>query len=78
MPFVKNYNVPEPVTQPPCVYLRVKAVYCSPNYRDDVANAEPDSEYVWCALTQHVYGPDQRYVGRRECVPGRNCYRDTY
>lgn len=78
MPFVKDFDVPPPVTHMPCVHLRVKSVYYWGNQRDGIAATEPDSQYCWCNVTQHVLGPDQKYVGRRECTPERPCYRQTY
>jgi hypothetical protein len=34
--------------------------------------------YCWCNMTQHMIGPDQAHVTREQCVPTRECYRETY
>jgi hypothetical protein len=79
MPFEKSYDEAPKVTTPPCIYLRNKAMYV----RGTVGDAEryPDESgagYCWCNQTQHVLGPDSLHVTRAECVPTRDCYRETY
>lgn len=73
----KRYIDPkEPVAHPPCVHMRSKEMYVTgqvdPEHPD-----EGKEQYCWCNLTQHVIGPDQTAVGREECDPSRQCYRDT-
>jgi hypothetical protein len=78
MAFMKIDALPV-VQSPPCIYLRNKAMYVrgvigdADNYPD-----ETGAGYCWCNKTQHCIGPDQTYVGREQCVPGRECYRETY
>ena len=67
----------EPITTPPCAYLRSKAIFVTgsldrPNHAD-----EEGSDYCWCNLTQHIIGPDDDDVSRRRCVPGRGCFRSS-
>lgn len=40
--------------------------------------ADPGSGACWCNQTQHFVGPDDKYVNRRECIEGRNCFKSTY
>ena len=76
MSFEKHFNLPEPVTMPPCALLRSKAIYVT----GDLVNPDhPDEEgakYCWCNKTQHILGPDQKDVNQGDCVEGRECYRD--
>jgi len=32
------------------------------------------SGHCWCSHTQHVFGPDNLLVARRECNSSRTCY----
>lgn len=77
MPFEKSYDTPKPVTSPPCIHLRSKAMYVTGDRNMDDPD-EGGSQHCWCNLTQHVIGPDQADVSRVTCVPGRSCYRETY
>jgi len=63
----------------PCVYLRNKAMFVR-GVEDDPVNfpEESNAPQCWCNQTQHFLGPDGEYVGRHECIPGRDCYRETY
>jgi len=74
MAFSKQYDTPEPVTEPPCLHLRSKAMYVTgsrtPSHPDEVG-----SHGCWCNLTQHIIGPDRGEVDYPACVPGRDCYR---
>lgn len=77
--FQKTYDALPVVTTPPCVHLRNKAMYV----RGVVGDAEnfPDETgagYCWCNKTQHFVGPDQQHVTRHQCIPGRDCYRETH
>ena len=79
MAFSKEYPALPTVTTPPCVYLRNKAMYL----RDAIGHPEnfpeeTNAPQCWCNQTQHFLGPDGEYVGRHECIPGRDCYRETY
>ena len=79
MPFSKEYPALPEVTTPPCVYLRNKAMYVR-GVVDDPTNfpEETNSPQCWCNMTQHHLGPDSEYVTRHDCIPGRECYRETY
>lgn len=75
MAFQKNYDAAEPVTAPACVHLRSKAMYVA----GDLRNYEhPDeaggADACWCNLTQHIMGPDDKDVNRRECIAKRTCF----
>jgi hypothetical protein len=67
------------VTTPPCIYLRNKAMFVR-GVEDDPSNfpEESNAPQCWCNQTQHFLGPDGEYVGRHECIPSRECYRETY
>jgi hypothetical protein len=75
MPFRKQYDLPEPLTQPPCVFLRSKRLYVQGDF---ISPEEAEHErHFWCSKTQHVIGPDSQCVDRTSCVAGRACYRLT-
>jgi hypothetical protein len=78
MGFVKHYNLPEPINTPPCIHLRSKSVYVTGQLRDPNHPDEAGSQYCWCNVTQHILGPDEKSVDRRECTPERPCFRDAY
>ena len=78
MAFEKHYDVPEPVTTPPCIHLRSKAIYVTGQLRNPNHPDEEGSQYCWCNCTQHVLGPDRRDVNHRECNPDRDCYQISY
>jgi hypothetical protein len=78
MPFEKSYD-PLPTVEAPCIHLRNKAMYVRGVIGD--ADNYPDQSgagYCWCNMTQHMIGPDQAHVTREQCVPTRECYRETY
>ena len=79
MPFTKEYPALPTVTTPPCIHLRNKAMYLrgTPGTPETYPE-ETNVPYCWCNVTQHFYGPDSRYVNRQECIPGRECYSETY
>lgn len=74
MAFKKSYDAPQPSTGPACSHLRSKAMYVLGDLDACEAGEQGDGEHYWCLLTQHVRGPDQDYVGRPRCVPGRKCF----
>jgi len=79
MAFMKTYDELPVITTVPCIHLRNKAMYV----RGVVGDAEnfPDETgagQCWCNMTQHCLGPDTAYVNRQQCVPGRECYKETY
>jgi hypothetical protein len=79
MPFSKDYPALPTVTTPPCIYLRNKAMFLREAIGDP-ANfpEETNAPQCWCNQTQHHLGPDSQYVSRHECLPTRECYRETY
>jgi hypothetical protein len=78
MAFEKYYDAQLPVTQPPCIHLRSKAMYVTGELRNPDHPDEAGAQYCWCNVTQHVIGPDQSQVDRPSCVPGRDCYKETH
>ena len=39
-----------------------------------VEDGQVGDGYCWCGQTQHTLGPDDDFVGRPTCVPGRACF----
>ena len=77
MAFEKSYDLPQAgTTQKPCIQLRSKQLYVNggPSENDD----QLTGRHCWCNMTQHVMGPDNLSVSRAECIPTRECYRETY
>jgi len=79
MPFSKEYPALPEVMTPPCIHLRNKAMYVR-GVVDDPVNFpdETNAPQCWCNQTQHHLGPDSLYVSRHECIPGRECFQETY
>lgn len=78
MPFEKYYDVERPTHEPACVHLRSKAMYVTGSLRNPEHPGEAGTPHCWCNITQHVLGPDRGDVARQRCIPGRDCYRETY
>ncbi len=79
MPFIREYEGLPVVTTPPCVHLRNKAMYVHGTLGDPSAYPEDTNvPYCWCNKTLHMLGPDDQYVTRQHCIPGRECYKETY
>ena len=79
MAFSKDYPAFPAITTPPCIYLRNKAMYLRGTVGDtENYPEETNAPQCWCEQTQHHLGPDSQYVGRQECIPTRDCYRETY
>ncbi|MFV1967028.1 MAG: hypothetical protein ACC628_16500 [Pirellulaceae bacterium] len=76
MAFQKSNSDNQPVEGPACVHLRNKEMYVTGDLQS-LDKAAEQGAHCWCNLTQHLPGPDQIDVDRQNCVPGRNCYRDT-
>lgn len=74
MPFQKYYDESLPVTTPPCVHLRSKAMYVTGQLRNPDHPDEAGGQYCWCNITQHIIGPDQQVVDRPNCTSGRKCF----
>ena len=78
MPFIKDYPALPTVTTPPCIHLRNKAMYlCDAIGHPENFPEETNAPQCWCNQTQYHLGPDSQYVGRQECIPGREFYRET-
>ena len=77
MPFEKSYDLPVVPASQNCVHLRNKSLFVTGSL-DPGHPGEPGPRTCWCNLTQHVVGPDYQQVDRNGCVPGRDCYRDSY
>ena len=78
MPFKKSYDESLPITSPPCIHMRSKAMYVTGSIHAPDHADEDGSHYCWCNVTQHILGPDQQNVDRPQCVPGRSCYQPNY
>jgi hypothetical protein len=79
MPFSKEYPADPLVTTPPCIHLRNKAMYLRGVIGDpENYPEETNVPYCWCNLTQTFYGPDSQHVTRQQCIPSRECYKETY
>lgn len=59
----------------PCANLRTKKMYYQV-YDDGsgTAGTGANANY-WCVRTMKVIGPDEGFVGKQECVRGRDCFR---
>ena len=74
MAFEKKYDTPEVFSNPACVHLRNKAMCVTGQMESAVPKDEEGSQYCWCNITQHILGPDQQDVNRRDCTCDRGCY----
>ena len=77
MAYQKERDMPDPVTETPCVFLRSKAIYVTGEFTPNHDDEEGGNDYCWCNMTQHVLGPDGKDVNQRQCIPGRECFRRT-
>ena len=56
----------------PCRHLRTNGMYVFDSVPDD---DEYETSGAWCQRTMKPFGPDDDFVGRRECRDsGRPCY----
>ena len=81
MSFVKSYDELGPSRRHPiCIHLRSKGMFVTGEIKnlDDPDEAGASSQHVWCNLTQNVQGPDRGDCHGYRCIPGRECYRDSY
>jgi hypothetical protein len=76
---VYSRSLDEPVgpLQPPCRHLRSKAIYVAGQLEPPAEIEQMGSGHCWCNHTQHVLGPDNLTVDRRECNANRPCYEGT-
>lgn len=66
------------ITGPACIHLRSKSMYVHGTLGQTEQTTESSAGSCWCNTTQNFMGPDQDYVNRHSCVPGRGCYRETH
>jgi len=57
-----------------CTYLRSKGMYITGKLDPAVEDGQVGDGNCWCNSTQTVLGPDDAFVSRKECVPGRTCF----
>ena len=77
MAFEKIVEPWDAITTPPCAHLRSKAIFVTGTLDRPDHVDEEGCDYCWCNLTQHIIGPDDSDVSRRQCIPGRTCYRTS-
>jgi hypothetical protein len=60
-----------------CQNLRTKKMFYQ-EYDDGTGTVGTGQHaHYWCSKTMGVIGPDDGFVGRKECVYGRDCYRSV-
>ncbi len=61
--------------QPGCLHLLTKGMFVTGQVLPDPEVDEGESSgHCWCNLTQQTIGPDDQFVTRSACAPGRSCY----
>ncbi len=78
MAFEKRYQAAPDITTPPCRHMRSKSIYVKGDLKDPFHPDETGAYYTWCNLTQHIIGPDNKECERSMCVPGRECYCQSF
>jgi hypothetical protein len=67
-----------PVIEPPgapCRHLRNKGMYVYTGVALEQSEDDYDSTNFWCFETMKSFGPDDQFVGGRECRDAsRSCY----
>jgi hypothetical protein len=63
-----------PARQPACRHLLSKGMYVTGTLDPEVDSGIMGDGYCWCAMTQRQLGPDNAFVERATCIPGRSCY----
>ncbi len=72
----RSFDEPEIEALPACIYLRSKAIYVTGDPDPQSYEEEGSTRFnCWCNQTQHVLGPDQDLVDRKDCVVGRECFK---
>jgi hypothetical protein len=74
MPYERSFDEPGEPLGPVCRHLRSKAVFVAGQLEPSAEIERMGSGHCWCNLTQHVLGPDDVQVDRRECNVSRTCY----
>jgi len=59
----------------PCLHLRSKGMYVYTDGDGGETHEDDDSTAYWCFKTLKTFGPDDQFVGGREC---RNASRPCY
>ena len=77
MPYTRTFDEEHGPLQPVCRHMRSKAIYVAGQMEPPAEIQALGSGHCWCSHTQHVLGPDDRNVDRRECNSGRTCYEPT-
>jgi hypothetical protein len=77
MPYSRSFGEATGPLQPVCRHLRSKAIYVAGQMEPPAEIVEMGSGHCWCNFTQHVYGPDNVMVDRRDCNANRPCYEPT-
>ena len=59
----------------PCRHLRTNGMYIFEGQPDRPDDDDYEPSGFWCLRTMKAFGPDEDFVGRRECRDsGRPCY----
>lgn len=76
MAYQRDINPADPASasQPACANLLSKGMYITGTLNPKVEDGRVGDGHCWCSQTQHPLGPDNLLVGRKICVPGRQCY----
>jgi hypothetical protein len=75
MAYQRTFGMPEPVSEPPCMHLRSKAIYVTGNPDPEDASETGSHRYsCWCNQTLRAMGPDEQPVERPACISGRGCF----
>ena len=74
MPYERSLDEPSEPLAVVCRHLRSKGIFVSGQMEPSADFEKQGSGHCWCNWTQHVFGPDDQAVNRRECGPARTCY----
>lgn len=69
------HNEPQATATPMCSELRCKGMYIAKDPSEERPLIDGDTTHWWCERTQYAIGPDQDWVHKSVCTPGRTCYR---
>ena len=74
MPYQRTFDEPSEPLEKVCRHLRTKGILVSGQMEPPAEMEDSGSGHCWCGHTQHVFGPDNALVARRECNSSRTCY----
>jgi len=57
-----------------CKHLRTKSLFTSDARGNRVLVEPAPAAYYWCTRSGTGFGPDNDFVGPKECVAERTCY----